>query len=311
MISIDFTKGAETRNGRLVAVCGAIFFYLFSFSGKAQIVNSTTFYGPSSDPTVIVDGSGFGSAPVGVPVGSGSTGDDFVGGQLTFNNDAQSWQAGSPGNSLGLILSSYTSNQAIFGFGSALSGNNPAYSLNAGDSYRVSVNGANSNGTVNFSLSAVITSTTFEGPSTDPTVIVKGFNFGSAPTAVPVSQGTGDDFNGGQFFFVNDTSSWQGGSPGNSLGLNLLSYTPTEVTFGFGSALSGASPAYFLSEGDQFQVAVNGATFDDTVAYAAPEPSTWLLLVLGSVLLIFVRRVSTQHPPSRAGISTSQNFPSK
>ena len=272
---------------------------------EAQTVTSTTFYGPSSDPTVIVDGSGFGSAPVGVPVGSGSTGDDFVGGQLTFNNDAQSWQAGSPGNSLGLILSSYTSSQAIFSFGSALSGSNPAYSLNAGDLYRVSVNGATSSGTVNFSLSAVITSTIIEGPSTDPTVIIRGFNFGSAPDAVPVGNGlTGDDFVGGQFFFNDSTASWQAGVPSNSVGLNLLSYTPTEVTYSFGSALSGVNPAYDLNEGDHFEVAVNGATFDDTVAFTAPEPSTWLLFVVGSVLLVFVRRVSAQHPPKCAGFLT-------
>jgi hypothetical protein len=303
MNSVNFTKSARTRNDRLFAVYGAIFFSLHSLSANAQVITSTAFYGPSSDPTVIVDGSGFGSAPVGVPVDSGSTGDDFVGGQLTFNNDTQSWQAGSPGNSLGLILSSYTSNQVIFGFGSGLTGNNPSTTLNAGDSYRVSVNGANSNGTVNFSLSPVITSTTFEGPSSDPTVIVQGFNFGSEPTAVPVAQGTGDNFVGGQFYFV-DGSAWQAGYPGNALGLTVLSYTSTEVAFGFGSDLTGTDPAYFLNEGDQFRVAVNGATFDDTVAFTAPEPSTWLLLVLGSVLLMFVRRISTQRPQSPAKLST-------
>lgn len=303
---------AETRNTRLVTVYGALIFYLFALSGKAQIVTSTTFYGPSSDPTVIVNGSGFGSAPVGVPVAPGSTDYDFVGGQLTFNDDAQSWQAGSPGNSLGLVLSSYTDSRAIFGFGPALSGSTPEYSLNAGDAYRVSVNGANSSGTVNFSLSAVITSTIIEGPSTDPTVIIRGFNFGSAPDAVPVGNGlTGNDFVGGQLFFNDSTASWQGGVPTNSVGLNLLSYTPTEVTYTFGSALSGVTPAYYMNQGDHFEVAVNGATFDDTVIFAAPEPSTWVLVVIGSVLLIFVRRASKRRPPSQAVSSASEGFHSK
>jgi hypothetical protein len=283
---------AEPRNARLVTGCRVLLvFYLFTLSGKAQVVTSTTFYGPSSDPTVIVNGSGFGSAPVALPVGSG-TGDNFVGGQLSFNNDASAlpWQAGYPGNALGLILSSYTDSQAIFSFGSALSGSNPAYSLNAGDPYRLSVNGATSNGTVNFSLSAIITSTIIEGPSTNPTVIIRGFNFGSAPDAVPVDNGlTGDNFVGGQFFFNNGTALWQAGVPGNSVGLNLLSYTPTEVTYTFGSALSGINPAYYLNEGDHFEVAVNGATFDDTVVFAAPEPSTWLLFLVGGAILIFAR----------------------
>jgi hypothetical protein len=293
MVLARLTTAAGARNGRLVAVGGALFFCLFPFSGRAQNIDSTTFYGPSTDPTVIVDGSGFGSPPVAQPIDSGPAGDDFANGQLSFNNDTQGWQAGSPTNSLGLILSSYTSNEVIFGFGSGLTGNNPGFSLNATDSYRVSVNGATSSGTVNFSLSAVITSTTFEGPSTDPTVIVTGFNFGSAPVAEPVSQGTGDDFDGGQFFFVDDKANWQAGSPGNSLGLILLSYSPTEVTFGFGSALTGANPAYSLTDEDQFQVAVNGATFDGVVPSASPEPSTWLLMAVGSLLLMFLRPVST------------------
>jgi len=306
---IELNKSAGPRNGRLVAVCGVLLFFLFSVSGKGQNVTSTTFYGPSLDPTVIVDGSDFGSAPVAVPIDSGPAGDDFAGGQLFFNDDftnssTQPWQAGYPGNSLGLILSSYTANQIIFSFGSALSGSNPAYSLNAGDPYRVSVNGATSNGTVNFSSSAVITYTTLEGPSTNPTVIVHGFNFGSAPSAEPLGQASGSDFDGGQLYFVDDTSSWQAGSPGNGLGLDLLSYTPNEVTFGFGSALSGTTPAYFLDEGDQFRVAVNGATFDGTVVLTAPEPSTWFLLVVGSVLLAFVRRFSARHQPSRAKLFT-------
>ncbi len=309
MFSVDFTRNARTRNNRLAAIFGALIFYLLSFSGGAQVVfNSTTFYGPSSDPTVIVDGSGFGSTPVAVPVGSGLTGDDLANGQLFFNDDftnssTQPWQAGYPGNSLGLILSSYSSNQVIFSFGSALSSSNPAYYLNAGDPYRLSVNGATTNGTVHFSLSPVITSTTFEGPSTDPTVIIRGFNFGSAPDAVPVGQGlTGDDFVGGQFFFNDSTASWQAGVPSNSVGLNLLSYTPNEVTYTFGSALSGVNPAYYLTEGDHFEVAVNGATFDGTVA-GIPEPSTGLLLVVGGILLMFVRRISTQRPPSPAKLS--------
>ncbi len=295
MLSVERSESTGTRFDRLTAICGAAVLFLFPLSVNAQIVTSTAFYGPGSDPTVIVDGSGFGSAPVAVPIGSGLGGDDFVGGQLTFNNDAQSWQAGSPGNSLGLLLSSYTPTQVIFSFGSALSGSDPAYTLNAGDPYRLSVNGANSSGTVSFSSSPIITSTTFEGPSTDPTVIVRGFNFGTAPVAVPVGSGlTGDDFSGGQFFFNDSTASWQAGVPGNSVGLNLLSYTPDEITFDFGSALSGTDPAYFLNPGDHFEVAVNGATFDDGVAFSAPEPSTWLLFVFGGVLLMSVRRVSVK-----------------
>ncbi len=109
--------------------------------------SSVTFEGSPNDVngvTVIVQGSGFGSVPevddsAGAPDG---TGDDFTPGTLEFNT--QTFEAGYPGNAVGLIIDNYHDSLVEFQFGSALSGD--PYTLNVGDSYGIAVSGAGSTG---------------------------------------------------------------------------------------------------------------------------------------------------------------------
>ena len=110
-------------------------------------INSVSFTGTASDPTVTISGSNLGTEPAGSPAGCSTTGDNFPGGSLTFNDTTGGWGAGTGGDCIGLVVSSYSSSQVVYQFGS---GYNIYGTANSGDAYNVTVQGATYSGTVTY-----------------------------------------------------------------------------------------------------------------------------------------------------------------
>ncbi len=111
-------------------------------------VNSVNFTGTAADPTVTITGSNLGTEPPGSPAGCGTTGDNFPGSSLTFNDTTGGWGAGTGGDCIGLVVSSFSRSQIVYQFGS---GYNTYGTANSGDAFNVTVQGATYSGTVTYS----------------------------------------------------------------------------------------------------------------------------------------------------------------
>jgi hypothetical protein len=119
-----------------------------AFRSSAKIT-SVRFTGTSANPTVTITGSNFGAEPASTPAGCGATGSNF-GTSLWFKEVTQGWAAGQGGDCIALVVSSYTTTQIVYQFGSFYNTNGlgPA---NPGDHYQVSVYGSVFSGTVVYS----------------------------------------------------------------------------------------------------------------------------------------------------------------
>jgi hypothetical protein len=110
-------------------------------------ITGVTFTGTSADPTITVTGSGFGSSPpIGTPetCQAGDTGDDYGSSGLSFSDVTQGgWTAGQAGDCIGLIVTSWSSGQVVYGFGNEYA-NYPA--IQSGDQVEVDVQGATFSG---------------------------------------------------------------------------------------------------------------------------------------------------------------------
>jgi hypothetical protein len=113
----------------------------------APRISSVTFGGDASDPTVTINGSNFGTEPGSSPAGCSTSGDNFSGVSLTFNDTTGGWGAGTGGDCIGLVVSSYTNTQVVYQFGSGYTVYGTA---NSGDGFSVMVQGATYSGTVTY-----------------------------------------------------------------------------------------------------------------------------------------------------------------
>ncbi len=118
-----------------------------TFRTKGPQITSVTFAGPTTNPTVTINGNNFGTEPTGTPAGCGATGDTYGTTGLWFSDETQSWTAGQSGDCIGLVVSSYTNTQIVYQFGSFYSGFNP---LTSGDSYKLEVQGIAHTGTATY-----------------------------------------------------------------------------------------------------------------------------------------------------------------
>jgi hypothetical protein len=115
-----------------------------TFKTSPAKITSVVFTGSSNSPTVTVKGKNFGAEPVGTPAGCGDSGFDF-GSLLSFQELSQGWAAGGSGDCIGLIVSSYTPTQVVYGFGSNYSNYGP---VTSGDQFTLTVQTAKFSGTV-------------------------------------------------------------------------------------------------------------------------------------------------------------------
>jgi hypothetical protein len=105
-------------------------------------ITGVSFSGPVSGPSITVTGTGFGNAPpIGTPetCQAGDTGDTYGSSGLWFGDITQGWTAGQAGDCIGLIVTSWTSTQVVFGFGSEYAS---FPSIQSGDQAGLSVQGA-------------------------------------------------------------------------------------------------------------------------------------------------------------------------
>ncbi len=114
----------------------------------APTISSVAFTGSAANPTVTISGSNLGSEPSGGPPGCSTTGQNFPGNSLTFNDSTGGWTAGTGGDCIGLVVSSYTNSQIVYTFGS---GYNEFGTANSGDAYGLTVQGVTFSGTVAYS----------------------------------------------------------------------------------------------------------------------------------------------------------------
>ncbi len=110
-------------------------------------ISSVTFGGDASDPTVTINGTNFGTEPGSSPAGCGTSGDNFTGVSLTFNDTTGGWGAGTGGDCIGLVVSSYSSTQVVYQFGSGYTVYGTA---DSGDGFNLMVQGATYSGTVTY-----------------------------------------------------------------------------------------------------------------------------------------------------------------
>jgi len=116
-------------------------------------VSSTSFLGSAANPTIVITGSGFGSAPPlpTYPAGCGASGQLY--GQLFYFQDVTGgWDAGEKTpqggmSCIGLVVTSWSNTSITFSFGDSFPGN---YSLNAGDSYSIQIFSKTLTGTVSY-----------------------------------------------------------------------------------------------------------------------------------------------------------------
>ncbi len=117
--------------------------------------------------------------------------------------------------------------------------------------------------------SPAISGVTFGGTPGSPSMTVSGSGFGTEAylgASSPAGCGwSGLDFGGSIQFTDGD---WTAGTVGDCIGLNILSYSSTSITFTFGSGyvLAGYYPQ--VTNGDAFSMTVGATTFDGTVWFA-------------------------------------------
>jgi TIR domain len=119
---------------------------------------------------------------------------------------------------------------------------------------------------------------TFLGSTADPTVVVSGGGFGAhPPIAYPANNtqcgyyaNNGNWFGANGLWFRDSTHSWlagQGNSTGGScIGLVVVSWSPTQVTFRFGNAYN-TFDHWSADTGDAVTVVVNGDTLSGTIRF--------------------------------------------
>ena len=110
-------------------------------------ITSVSFTGTAAHPTVTISGSNLGTEPPGSPAGCSTTGDNFPGTSLTFNDTTGGWGAGTGGDCIGLVVSSYSSSQVVYQFGS---GYDVYGTANDGDAFSLTVQGVTYSGTVTY-----------------------------------------------------------------------------------------------------------------------------------------------------------------
>ncbi len=109
------------------------------FKTKPPKISRVRFTGTSSNPTVTITGSRFGTTPPADPSSPltcvpGDTSFDYGSSSLWLNDATAGWTAGQIGDCIGLILIEYTNTR-----------------ISGGDAYTLAVHGVSHSGTVSYS----------------------------------------------------------------------------------------------------------------------------------------------------------------
>ncbi len=246
-------------------------------------ISAVTIGGTLATPTVTVSGSGFGTeSDLGVPVPAycGNSGFDY-GDNFYFSDGWGAGQgSGAFGDCTGVIISSYSTSQITFTFGSGYGNSSGEYgTLDYGDSFQMNLLGGGYAGSVPvFSPAPTISSVTIAGTLAAPTVTVSGSGFGTEGDLVPPgptsalsycpNTDTGFDYDN-DFSLSDVPAGWAAGQGGNCTGVSISSYSTGQITFTFGNGYGTGSNQYgALSPGDAFTMTVLGTTFNGTVPFS-------------------------------------------
>jgi hypothetical protein len=111
-----------------------------------------------------------------------------------------------------------------------------------------------------------ISGVTWSGTSSNPTFTIAGTNFGTYPppgSLVTCQSGdTGYLFGTSGLWFDDATSEWTAGQNGDCIGMDVTSWSSTQVVVTFGNEYSGYTP---INTGDSYSVEVQGASFSGTL----------------------------------------------
>jgi hypothetical protein len=120
-------------------------------TGSPPTITSVRFKGSKRNPTVVVTGTGFGSAPPTLHANCGATGTNFPKHVLYLRDVTETWDAGIRGNCIGLKIETYTNTIIKFRFGDYYNTVPYFYVLAPGDQFEFVVEGAVATGTVAYS----------------------------------------------------------------------------------------------------------------------------------------------------------------
>ena len=194
--------GSTYDNGN-VYVADQVMDSVDQLSTPTATITGVTFAGTAADPIMLVKGTGFATSRPTFPIGCSGSGTDYKYGNLFLNDTTGGWSAGVPGDCIGLTVSKQKPTKFAFGLGTFYAG---SFSLNAGDSYTMGVDGTTFSGTVSYAppSGATVNRVT---PATGP---------GGGGTSVVIA-GTG--LSGTKYVFF-------GSSPAS----RVVVVSPTEVT---------------------------------------------------------------------------------
>ncbi len=117
------------------------------------VITSVTFAGTLADPTITVVGNNFGTEPTaGLPATGGlaspGTGNDF-GTDLHIYDATRGWDAGMAGDTIGILVSTYSDTSITFQLGSVYTNGYPGtYALACGDNFTMVVGASTYKGTI-------------------------------------------------------------------------------------------------------------------------------------------------------------------
>jgi IPT/TIG domain len=155
-------------------------------------ITGVTYSGSLDNPTVTVNGTGFGTEPTGSSPGCSASGKDFPYSEFVVNDLSQGWQAGIAGDCVGLNVTSYSSTQVVATFGSWYTDEEVAdgNQIHPGDNIIVGLAGSYTTETV----PEVSSVTPSSGPATGATTVtINGSGFTGA-TAVDFGSNAASGF---------------------------------------------------------------------------------------------------------------------
>ena len=148
------------RIAAAVAVAGAVVFASATgsaFADTIPVIQSVSVAGSVSNPSITINGQGFGTIPANTGQPTPYTGLDY-GSQLGLSDLSAGWNAGQTDNGVGITVSNYTSSTIEFGLGSYYSAG--GFTLATGDQFEVLVKGVTCTGTVGYPTTVACTSDT-------------------------------------------------------------------------------------------------------------------------------------------------------
>jgi len=118
-------------------------------SAATATITRVNFGGTTTNPVILITGTGFKTSPPTSPAGCSASGLDYPYGNLYLADTTNTWGAGIPGDCIGLNVTVLSNTVAEFTLGSFYSP--PSYDLKSGDKYTVGVDGFSYSGTVAYS----------------------------------------------------------------------------------------------------------------------------------------------------------------